>query len=226
MSFAEPPRPSATLAEPVENAPRAVQSRQVLPNLPRDLAWAFRHLSVDVSDALSEIAVPAFVLDRSGRIRWVNTAAVDAFGDRRGEHYAAVVAPEARGEVDRQFSSKIAGATRATSYEAVLVGRDGDRRKADIDSVRLEDDGRVVGVFGIIDFDHTIDADAARAIGLTPRQLEVLRLLAGGRSTEQIADGLHISRETARNHVRHVLRALGAHTRLEAVAHARALRIV
>jgi DNA-binding NarL/FixJ family response regulator len=56
---------------------------------------------------------------------------------------------------------------------------------------------------------------------LTPRQAEVLRLLEHGRSTDQIADELHLSRETVRNHIRHILQALGVHSRLEAVAVAR-----
>jgi len=56
---------------------------------------------------------------------------------------------------------------------------------------------------------------------LTPRQAEVLRLLEHGRSTDQIAEELHLSRETVRNHIRHLLQALGVHSRLEAVALAR-----
>jgi DNA-binding CsgD family transcriptional regulator len=59
------------------------------------------------------------------------------------------------------------------------------------------------------------------APALTARQTEVLQLLAGGASTSQIQDTLQLSRETVRNHVRHLLRALGAHSRLEAVAVAR-----
>jgi DNA-binding NarL/FixJ family response regulator len=53
---------------------------------------------------------------------------------------------------------------------------------------------------------------------LTPRQAEVLDLLERGRSTNQIAAELHLSIETVRNHIRHLLRAVGAHSRLEAVA--------
>jgi DNA-binding CsgD family transcriptional regulator len=53
---------------------------------------------------------------------------------------------------------------------------------------------------------------------LTARQNEVLQLLGEGASTDQIAAMLHLSKETVRNHIRHVLRALGAHSRLEAVA--------
>jgi DNA-binding NarL/FixJ family response regulator len=55
---------------------------------------------------------------------------------------------------------------------------------------------------------------------------EVLALLERGRSTEQIADELHLSRETVRNHVRHMLRAIGVNSRLEAVAAARGELVV
>jgi DNA-binding NarL/FixJ family response regulator len=53
---------------------------------------------------------------------------------------------------------------------------------------------------------------------LTPRQAEVLDLLERGRTTRQIAAELHLSIDTVRNHVRHILRAVGAHSRLEPVA--------
>jgi DNA-binding NarL/FixJ family response regulator len=52
-------------------------------------------------------------------------------------------------------------------------------------------------------------------------QRQVLQLLAEGGSTEQIAAELHLSTETVRNHIRHVLKGLGAHSRLEAVVVAR-----
>ena len=191
-----------------------------------ELARAFRRLSVDVAGALSEITVPAFVINRRGEIRWLNAAALEAFGNRRGEHYSVVVAPEARRAVNDQFSRKIIGASKTTSYRTVLVDKWGERRAAEIDSVRLEGHGHVMGVFGLIDFERTVDQEAARAIHLTPRQLEVLALLAGGRSTDQIAAKLHVSRETVRNHVRNLLRGLGAHSRLEAVARARSAGIV
>ena len=59
---------------------------------------------------------------------------------------------------------------------------------------------------------------ASPAPKLTPRQDQVLQLLGEGASTDQIAAMLHLSKETVRNHIRHILRALGAHSRLEAVA--------
>jgi PAS domain S-box-containing protein len=61
---------------------------------------------------------------------------------------------------------------------------------------------------------------------LTRRQLEILRLLAGGVRVREIADRLTLSETTVRNHVRALLLELGAHSQLEAVARARELALV
>jgi PAS domain S-box-containing protein len=55
---------------------------------------------------------------------------------------------------------------------------------------------------------------------LTRRELEILRLVAGGASTRSIAEKLHVSQATVRNHAQHVLEKLGVHSRLEAAAYA------
>jgi HD-GYP domain-containing protein (c-di-GMP phosphodiesterase class II) len=49
--------------------------------------------------------------------------------------------------------------------------------------------------------------------GLTPREIEVLRLLARGRTTKQIAQDLGISRKTVANHVEHIYTKLGVTNR-------------
>lgn len=66
----------------------------------------------------------------------------------------------------------------------------------------------------------------ARRGVLAPRELEVLRLVARGRSTQQIADELEISPHTVRNHVRHFRRKLEARTKLDAVMTAMRLGIL
>jgi DNA-binding NarL/FixJ family response regulator len=58
----------------------------------------------------------------------------------------------------------------------------------------------------------------ASAQFLSARELEVLRLLAKGHSTEAIAKELYLSIHTVRNHVSNILSKLGAHSKLEAVA--------
>ncbi|WP_245765042.1 response regulator transcription factor [Nonomuraea jiangxiensis] len=56
---------------------------------------------------------------------------------------------------------------------------------------------------------------------LTARERETLLLLAEGASTAEIGERLGVARNTARNHVQHVLEKLGARSKLEAVALAR-----
>jgi GAF domain-containing protein len=69
-------------------------------------------------------------------------------------------------------------------------------------------------------------AQPPTASTLTPRQSEVLRLLSEGSSAKEIANALNVSHETARNHIRAILRALGSHSQLEAVSRARALGVL
>lgn len=59
-----------------------------------------------------------------------------------------------------------------------------------------------------------------RGVGddLTRREVEVLDLMASGRSNKEIAAHLGLSNHTVRNHVSNLLAKLGAHSRLEAVA--------
>jgi PAS domain S-box-containing protein len=62
-------------------------------------------------------------------------------------------------------------------------------------------------------------APADGATALTRRELEILRLMAGGANTKVAAERLHVSRATVRNHVQNILGKLGVHSRLEAVSY-------
>jgi DNA-binding NarL/FixJ family response regulator len=55
---------------------------------------------------------------------------------------------------------------------------------------------------------------------LTPRELEVFRLLGRGYSNAAIAEALVISLSTAKVHVHHILEKLGVQTRLQAALRA------
>jgi DNA-binding NarL/FixJ family response regulator len=61
---------------------------------------------------------------------------------------------------------------------------------------------------------------------LTPREIEVLTLLAGGESTCSIASIMCVSTTTVRNHIQHVLDKLHVHTRLEAVMRGKRLDMI
>ena len=54
--------------------------------------------------------------------------------------------------------------------------------------------------------------------GLTPRELDVLRLVVAGRSNREIAGQLFITHRTATTHVAHILAKLDVQTRAEAAA--------
>ena len=54
---------------------------------------------------------------------------------------------------------------------------------------------------------------------LTRREIEILRLMTSGANTKTMAEQLHVSPATIRNHVQNIFGKLGVHSRLEAVAH-------
>src|SRR3954447_1395569 len=171
----------------------------------------------DLPDALQAINVPSYAIDPSGIIRWVNPAAERIVGDCCGRQFTSVVAAEDTRRAREHFARKVAGNERVTDTETVLLRPDGTRVAVEISSVPLREDHRVVAIFGQIS-DVSAAEEPPPHPALTPRQSEILRLLAQGRSTEQIAQQLHLSKETVRNHIRRLFKALGVHTRLEAVA--------
>ncbi len=59
-----------------------------------------------------------------------------------------------------------------------------------------------------------------RARKLTSREVEVLGMIAAGRTTPEIAERLHISQLTARSHIQNILEKLEVHSKAEAVAFA------
>jgi DNA-binding CsgD family transcriptional regulator len=63
-------------------------------------------------------------------------------------------------------------------------------------------------------------APNAPPVLLSPRETEILRLLATGAGTREIAQSLSISVATVRNHIQQIMTALHAHSRLEAVVKA------
>jgi PAS domain S-box-containing protein len=173
----------------------------------------------DAERALAGIPVPSYVLDTAGVVRWINPAAERLLGDVRGRHFTSVVGPEDRARAKELFARKVLGTTAATETSGVFVSNDGTRVALEVSAVPLMGGERVVGVFGLLT--DTLQEASAPPAHLTPRQAEVLGLLEQGRSTKQIAQELHLSTETVKNHVRHLLRALGVNSRLEAVAAAR-----
>ena len=166
---------------------------------------------------MEDLAAPASVIDRDGRFRWVNQAFVELFGDLRGRPYVDNVAPEHKQVSRTNFARKIVGKT-TTIFDMTVLDRAGERLTLRISSAPLREAGEVIGVLAIgMPLAQTATRTRSVLDDLTPRQQEVLRLLAEGLETPEIARRLGVADETARNHIRALLRATGAHSRLEAV---------
>jgi len=170
--------------------------------------------SATLETMLGALPVPAYTNDLRGVVTWQNDAARAVAGDLRGTHYSKAVPPE---ELQR---------ARETWAAATLSGattrRTGRYRSASGDLVTLEvvvapirANGDIVGVFGIAIPSSDLPRPPATE-QLSPRQLDVLRLLVQAKSTSQIAAALNLAPETVRNHIRSLLKALGARSRLEA----------
>jgi DNA-binding CsgD family transcriptional regulator len=176
--------------------------------------------SIDLTATLGCLGLPSVVVSREGRITWMNHSARAVFGDLEGViALGTTVVPEDVPVARREFERKLDGAAAVTDYEIDVVTRDGRRVRAVISSVPIPGDDPDRAVFAVAWLDRQ-PAPIAET-NLTPRQSQVLQLLSDGASTEQIATELHLTTETVRNHIRHVLKALGAHSRLEAVVLAR-----
>ena len=179
-------------------------------------------LGSDVERAMTDVNVPSYIIDRNGMIAWLNPAAEKIVGDVRGRRFTDVVSPGDRPRAKEAFARKIVGKEKVTDAEVELRASDGREVSVEVSSVPLRQGHQIVGVFGLLSRPPSQAKSPRPHAKLTPRQREVLILLAHGFSTHQIAAELHLSRETVRNHIRGVLQALDVHSRVEAVATARA----
>lgn len=174
-------------------------------------------VTVELTSVLQGVHVPCWIIDDDANFVWLNAAFVATFGDRLGEHYSTVVAPESLGisaeHMERMHTDPVA----EIELELMLPG--GSRVHAEISSVLLEGIGLCCGIFGVAG--GSVRPRAATHTDLTPRQLEILLMLSSGASTSQIAAELFITKTTVRNHVANLLRAMNVHSRLAAVAKAR-----
>jgi DNA-binding NarL/FixJ family response regulator len=185
-----------------------------------------RRIAPDLAPSISKLTVPAYILDRNGVVRWLNAAALSAFGDLRGKRIGQIVERDYVTLARQEFAAKILGTVEASEGSIALRTADGRRLNVEVSSTTLLDQGSIVGVFGLADPDDEAPAPPHHSVHVTPRQMDVLRHLALGHSTATIAEKLGIATETVRNHVRAIIARLGVHTRLEAVMRAHELGLI
>lgn len=70
------------------------------------------------------------------------------------------------------------------------------------------------------------DQGKVESLGLTPRELEILELIAEGLSNKEIADRVHVSENTVKTHSSRVFDKLGARRRTQAVQLGKELRLI
>jgi PAS domain S-box-containing protein len=168
-------------------------------------------------EALAALDVPAYVLDRQGRVRWLNDAAKEFGGEEIvGKLFSSVVSPDAIRRARQTFEKNLRGEKHG-SYSIDLIPR-GEPLTVEITSAPISREHHVIGVFGIARPVEKGQQAPRVDDRLTPRQHEILQLLAAGMSTDGIAKTLYLSRETVRNHIRHILQRLGVRSRLAAIA--------
>ena len=183
---------------------------------------------------LDQVGLAVIATDADGVVTTWNARAESLYRWARdeaiGRHVSELTVPD---ESQRSAEDIIAALQRGESWAGPFRVRrkDGSRFTSFVKNAPvLDEDRQLVGIVGIsIEIADPDLADAVRAFGgngtqpmrrsraLSPREREVLALLARGLTGEQIAGRLVLSPETVRTHIRNAREKLGASTRVEAV---------
>jgi DNA-binding CsgD family transcriptional regulator len=139
--------------------------------------------------------------------RW--RAAVAAW-DEAGHPYRAAYA--------RWRAAAALLARRGDRELALALLREADAVAAALGAAPLRREVQRLARLGRIELAPAAPAGPDAGLGLTARELEVLRLVAEGRSNRQVAEELFISVKTASVHVSNILAKLGVASRVEAAA--------
>jgi PAS domain S-box-containing protein len=109
--------------------------------------------------------------------------------------------------------------------QCLLIRTRGGTRRVAVSTVAVDEGDRLAFVH-VMTPHGEMPSPRSVPVVLTPRQQQVLGLLADGVPAKAIAIRLAVSEATVRNHIRAILAALESHSQLEAIAKARRLRLI
>jgi PAS domain S-box-containing protein len=173
--------------------------------------------------------IPMVLIDRERRYVRVNDAVVDFWEYPRsqllGSPAELLVVDERDGVPDRweqlvhsgqlygqRIIENASGTQVHVTYAAHVITVGGEWRVLGVTlSARLADGAELIG-------SSQIEPAAEHGSMLTPRERQIVRLVALGANTRRIATELSLSPETVRSHVRNAMSKAGAHTRAHLVA--------
>jgi DNA-binding CsgD family transcriptional regulator len=121
-------------------------------------------------------------------------------------------------EMDERMRS-VVHLAETLAHRARFAAADGDSDGAREDAARARALAEPIGQVRVLRLLEAL-GEPDRPDGLTEREVEVLRLLAAGLSNQDIGKRLHISANTAANHVRSILMKTGAANRTQAAIYA------
>ncbi len=223
MAFALPSQPSVLIGITLNDGDRDFGERdRELLNLARpQLAQAYRNAQIQtearirlaaLDRGLEAVGQAAIMLRGDGRIRAASSHAermlTASFGSRAGS----------QGRLPAELETWV-GMRRAQGHEQALVplitGAGGERMLVRFVARRSRGESDVL----LLEHDpDPLSVQSLRALGLTPRESEVLRLAAEGATTATIGTELSISTATTRKHFENLYRKLGVRSRAAAVA--------
>lgn len=184
------------------------------------------------AEVFEQVDVAVVVTDRTGAVTLWNSRAAALYGwsaeDAVGRSFAELMLAEGH---EQGIAQMMAAARSGRSWQGVVKARRRDGSVCTVfcrQSPLVDAEGGLTGGVGVSM--DAADAEMAQALAaspdvdggrrtrlLSPREREILTLLARGMTGEQIAERLVLSPETIRTHIRNAREKLGASTRVEAV---------
>jgi PAS domain S-box-containing protein len=166
---------------------------------------------------------PIAVLDDQLRFIAINEPALETLGHTRGfligRSSLAIVAESERTKATEEWQALLR--TGEASGDRTVVRSDGAPVPIEFAARLATVDGRRLAVYVVTELREPAPAGQPSepdAEALTPREREVVTLIALGEDSAGVAAKLTISPETAKTHVRNAMRKLGVRTRAQLVA--------